>query len=111
MWFFQVKFILSALNVIAHTAAITLLYRDRNKRRNKHETYIISSLCLTELNGTLTGLLCRSHIESFSIDRAHALVVSSFVCQVNLSRYHYTVNNRSFFIVSFTHEIPDSMAL
>ena len=44
MWFFRVEFILSALNVIAHITAITLLYRDRNKRKNKHETYIISSL-------------------------------------------------------------------
>ena len=57
MWFFRVEFILAALNVIAHIEAITLLYRGSNKRKNKHEAYIISSLCLTELNGMLAGII------------------------------------------------------
>ena len=55
IWFLYVEFILLSVDVVAQIVAIGLLYRDRNKRRNKYQMHIISSLCLTELNGTLTG--------------------------------------------------------
>ena len=57
MWFLYVEFILLTLDLVVQIAAIALLYRDRNKKRNKHQIYIISSLCLIELNGTLTAII------------------------------------------------------
>ena len=57
MWFLYVEFILLTLDLVVQIAAIGLLYRDRNKKRNKHQIYIISSLCLIELNGTLTAII------------------------------------------------------
>ena len=57
MWFLHVEFTLLTLGVVLQTAAIALLYRDRNKIRNKHQIYIISSLCLIELNGTLIMII------------------------------------------------------
>ena len=57
MRFLYVEFTLLALSVVLQTAAIALLYRDRNKRRNKHQTYITFSLYLTELNGTLVIII------------------------------------------------------
>ena len=42
-----------ALTAVVQIAAIVLIYRHRNKKRNKHQINIISSLCLIKLNGTL----------------------------------------------------------
>ena len=43
--------------IVIQIVAIALLYRDRNKRRNKHQLYIISGLCLNELNDTLIAII------------------------------------------------------
>ena len=57
MWIPYVESILSALGVVVQIVALALLYQDRNKRRNKHQIYIISNLCLSELNGTLIVII------------------------------------------------------
>ena len=57
IWFLYMEFTLLTLGAFLQTAAIVLSYRNRNKRRNKHQTYIILSLCLTELNGTLAIII------------------------------------------------------
>ena len=45
------------LNFVVQITAIALLYQRKNNKRNKHQTYIISSLCITELNGTLVTVI------------------------------------------------------
>ena len=57
MWILYVEYILLTLGVVVQIVALALLYRNRNKRRNKHQIYIISSLCLNELNGTLIAII------------------------------------------------------
>ena len=57
MWLLYVESILLTLGVVVQIVAIALLCHDRNKRRNKHQIYIISSLGLSELNGTLTIII------------------------------------------------------
>ena len=57
MWLFYMEFVLLTLNAVVQITAITLIYRRRNNKRNKHQIYIISSLCLTELNGTLVTVI------------------------------------------------------
>ena len=47
------EFVLLTLNPVVQITGITLIYRRRNNKRNKHHISIISGLCLTELNGTL----------------------------------------------------------
>lgn len=57
MWLFYMEFVLLALNFVVQITAIALLYQRRNNKRNKHQTYIISSLCITEQNGTLVTVI------------------------------------------------------
>ena len=53
-WFFYAEFILLPLIFTAEVAAFALLYRHRNKRRNKHQIYLIATLCVSEFNVVLT---------------------------------------------------------
>ena len=57
MWLFCMEFVLLTLNAVVQITAITLIYRRRNNKRNKHQISIISNLCLTELNGTLVTVI------------------------------------------------------
>ena len=51
--FFYIDFGLLTLILVVHIVVIALSYRHRMKWRGKHQIHIISSLCLTKLNGYL----------------------------------------------------------
>ena len=53
-WFYYAEFILLPLIFSAEVTAFALLYRHRNKRRNKHQIYLIAALCISEFNGIMT---------------------------------------------------------
>ena len=83
------EFTLLTLGAVLQTAAIVLSYRNRNKRRNKHQTYIIFSLCLTELNGTLAIIIMSIPYTEVAPLKEHILwfYVHLFVRLT----YHYTM--------------------
>ena len=43
--------------VIVEIMALILLYRHRNKKRNKHQMYLVASLYISELNGVLASII------------------------------------------------------
>ena len=52
-WFLYLEFIVLPLTVVINVIALILLYCHKDKRRYLHQIYIISALCLCELNGSL----------------------------------------------------------
>ena len=53
-WFGYVECALLPTIIIVEIIAIAILYQNRNKKKNKHQIYIISALCICELNNALT---------------------------------------------------------
>lgn len=52
-WFEYLECAVLPCIAIVEIIVLTLLYRHRNKERNRHQTYLIASLCLSELNGVV----------------------------------------------------------
>lgn len=52
-WFLYFEFIVLPVTVVINVIALSLLYYHKDKRRYQHQIYIISALCLCELNGSL----------------------------------------------------------
>ena len=52
-WFEYLECAVLPCIAIVEIIVLTLLYRHRNKKRNRHQTYLIASLCLSELNGVV----------------------------------------------------------
>ena len=53
-WFGFVESALLPTIIIAEIIAIAMLYKNGKKKKNKHQIYIISALCICELNNALT---------------------------------------------------------
>ena len=88
---------------IVEIIVLTLLYRQRNKKRNRQQTYFIASLCILELNGVSTIIF--THIIFGRI----SLLVNAIVW-FYLLLYHDNIDCRSAFSVLFKHKIPYCMA-
>lgn len=56
-WFGYVECVLIPTIIIVEIIAIATLYQNRNKKKNKHQIYIISALCICELNNALTVIV------------------------------------------------------
>lgn len=52
-WFLYLEFIVLPGTIVINVIALILLYCHKDKRRYLHQIYIISVLCLCELNGSL----------------------------------------------------------
>ena len=52
-WFIYFECVILPLLVVVHVVALCLLYHRRNKKGCKHQMYIVTSLCICELNGIL----------------------------------------------------------
>ena len=52
-WFIYFECVILPLLVVVHVVALCLLYHHRNKKGCKHQMYIVTSLCICELNGIL----------------------------------------------------------
>ena len=52
-WFIYFECVILPLLVVVHVVALCLLYHRRNKIGCKHQMYIVTSLCICELNGIL----------------------------------------------------------
>ena len=50
IWFEYVESILLPLIIMLEILALVLLYRHKNKKRNKHQVYIIAALCISALS-------------------------------------------------------------
>ena len=57
IWFEYVESILLPLIIKVEILALVLLYRHKNKKRNKHQVYIIAALCISALNGALSVIV------------------------------------------------------
>ena len=53
-WFGFVESALLPTIIIVEIIAIAMLYKNGKKKKNKHQIYIISALCICELNNALT---------------------------------------------------------
>ena len=56
-WFGYVERVLIPTIIIVEIIAIATLYQNRNKKKNKHQIYIISVLCICELNNALAVIV------------------------------------------------------
>ena len=52
-WFAYLKCAALPCIFIVEIIALTLFYHHRNKKRKRHQTYLVASLCISELNGVL----------------------------------------------------------
>ena len=67
-WFQQMDLVVLSIIAVIQIVALALLYRYRNKRKNKHQTYIIAALCASELNGAFSIIAIRIIlIKKFSV--------------------------------------------
>lgn len=73
-WFLYVECALLPLIIILEILALALLYWHKNKRRNKHQIYIIAALCMSELNSVLAFIV--NHIIKYS--RFSPIVVGTY---------------------------------
>ena len=73
-WFIYIECVLLPLTIVLEILALALLYRHKNKKRNKHQLYIIACLCTSELNGALALIV--NHIIKYS--RVSPTVVGTY---------------------------------
>ena len=73
--------------------------------------YVVTSLCICELNGTLMVIVYDIALhKNVSSTVIGMFLLSYFVCQTNSLRYDDGIDNRSVVSVSFKYEILCSVA-
>ena len=57
IWFTYVEVVLLPLIIVAEIVALVVSNQQRNKVRNKQQMYLITTLCLSELNGAFGSIV------------------------------------------------------
>ena len=57
IWFNYVETVLLPLIIVAEIVALVVSNQQRNRIRNKHQMYLITTLCVSELNGAFAAIV------------------------------------------------------
>ena len=86
-WFDYFERIILPLLVAAQVVALGLLYHHRNKKGCKHQIYVVTSLCICQLNGTLMVIVCDIILHKNVSSTVIGICLSYLLVFVRLTHY------------------------
>lgn len=106
-WFGFVESAMLPTIIIVEIIAIAMLYKNGKKKKNKHQIYIISALCICELNNALTVIA----FYGLRYGRISKTIIgicffSHMFLQINILFYYDAIRHRPIFSILSKYEIP-----